>query len=381
MLKLILSLLLLPSFVAAQAGEEKDLSFTGLSYPITVEVKAGKETGEICYESPYSAAPEEDYDIVLLHGVMPNADMRLDIVAKPRTIFGAATRYEQTGFRRYPNGRFWAKFKAPALSLRPVKFTVTDMGLKSTSEMVIYATELLTQGDLKEGVAEPAEPAAPAEPAEPAAYVPAPELSVPANVPFKLVRRAGWRAKAPKQPYSTHAPYYFTLHHTQAHYPANFDAAVLEMQFIQDYHQNAKNWNDIGYHFLIDPQGTIFEGRPISVVGAHVLNRNTGNVGISIMGNYHPPAKDVFTARTQDSFVSVGRYVRNAYAVTPANFFAHRDIGASDCPGDNLYAKKNLLRDLVFNAEPRPVATDPSFEPTPAQAESLRELYRRLNGR
>ena len=111
-----------------------------------------------------------------------------------------------------------------------------------------------------------------------------------------------------------------------------------------------------------------------------MLNRNSGNVGISILGNYHPPSKDVFTPKTRDSFVTVARYVKDTYAVQVSSFFAHRDIGNSDCPGDNLYAKKGMLRDLIF----APAALDENLTPgnpvpTPAQAEALRALYNRLN--
>lgn len=373
MIKSLIALLFFPVFASAQSGGEKDLAFSGFYYPITVEIKAGKETGEICYESDFSAAPEKEYQVVLLQGVMP-ATVSLDIIAKSRSFFTADVRLEQTGFRRYPNGRFWARYKAPAPTSRPVKFTVTDLGLKSNSTLTLYATELLTEAELSGEALKEDEV-----PVSTAAYIPEADLFVPQSAPFTLVRRAAWQAKPPKEPYTRHAPYYFTLHHTQAHYPKTYDEAVLEMQFIQDFHQNGRGWNDIGYHFLIDPAGNIFEGRPINVMGAHVLSRNTGNVGISILGNYHPPSKDVFTPATQDSFVAVGQYVKDTYSVHISSFYAHREIGNTDCPGDNLYAKKNLLRDLIFTTGPQPVPADQDAPISPRQAQSLERLKNFLN--
>lgn len=371
MLKL-LAALLFSAVSAFAAGDEKDLAFPGLPYPITFAVNAAHKTGGVSYETRYSAEAEKDYDTVLLQGVMPDPNIRLEVAAKPKAFFLSGERYEQTGFRRYPNGRFWASYRAAAPTRQPVRLSVVDLGLtKLGRDLVIYSTELLRRGDLKEAVETSS-----------AAYVPPAELSVPDGAPFKLVRRAAWSAKPPKEPFSPHKPYYFTIHHTQGNYPRSYDEAVAEVQFIQDYHQNAKGWNDIGYHFLIDPAGDIFEGRPIGVVGAHVLNRNSGNVGISILGNYHPPSQDQFSPAAQSSFVSVARYVKDTYSVSVSSFYAHREIGKTDCPGDNLYAKKQLLSDLVFTPAMQSVPVTPAgAEVTPAQAEAVRALYDRLNGR
>lgn len=373
MIKLLLPLLLAPMLAYAQAGDEKDLVFAGQSYPLTLDVKA-KSDGQVSYEGRFSEAPDKDYDIVLLQGLMPEPDMRLDLLGKGRSFFSADVEYRQTGFRRFPNGRFWAKYKAPSTTHQPVKILVTDLGLKKNQSLVIYATELLTEGDLRERQT-PLEVST-------AAYVPEPDLFVPASAPFKLYRRADWKALPPKEPFSRHAPYFFTLHHTQAHYPKTFDDSVIEMQFIQDFHQNGRLWNDIAYHFLIDPAGNVFEGRPINVLGAHVKNRNTGNVGISIMGNYHPPARDKFTQLTQDAFVTVGRYVKDTYEIKASSFYAHRDIGNTDCPGDDLYAKMSFLRGLVYAPQqPRPVAAPVNHGTLPPepQAETLRQLLHYLN--
>lgn len=375
MIKLLLPLLLAPVLAYAQAGDEKDLVFTGQTYPLKLEVRA-KTSGQVSYQGRFSEAPAKDYDIVLLQGLMPEPDLRLDLHGKARSFFSADTEYRQTGFRRFPNGRFWARYQAPALSRQPVKITVTDLGLKNSQSLIIYATELLTEGELREKET-PVEVST-------AAYVPEPDLFVPQAAPFNLHRRAEWKAKPPKEAYTRHAPYFFTLHHTQAHYPATFDDAVIEMQFIQDFHQNGRGWNDIAYHFLIDPAGNVFEGRPINVLGSHVKNRNTGNVGISIMGNYHAPAHDKFTSLTQDSFVAVGRYVKDTYTINVSSFYAHRELGKTDCPGDDLYAKMSLLRGLVYAPQqPRPVevpAGQGQLPPEP-QAESLRQLLYYLETR
>jgi hypothetical protein len=54
---------------------------------------------------------------------------------------------------------------------------------------------------------------------------------------------------------------------------------------IQGFHQNGRGWIDIGYHFLIGPEGIIYQGRPENVRGAHATP-NTNKVGICLIGDY-----------------------------------------------------------------------------------------------
>lgn len=47
-----------------------------------------------------------------------------------------------------------------------------------------------------------------------------------------------------------------------------------------------RGFNDIGYHFLIDRDGTVSKGRPIEKTGAHVKGHNTGSIGVSLFGGF-----------------------------------------------------------------------------------------------
>ncbi len=363
----LLSLLLSPFLLhAVAAAQENPVIFNGLSYPIEAKLTEAQKEGSVFFETPYSEAPAAGYEIVLLQGEMPDPGVSVELVLKSRSFFSASARYGSESFRRFPNGRFWARYRVP-LTRQPLRISMVNRGVKSASSVTIYETELLLADEAKEE--------APAQPAGP--YVPDPELFFPEGGPFKLIRRAEWQAAPPTEPYTPHTPRYFTLHHTAARYPGNYEAAVAEMRFTQDFHQNGRGWIDISYHFLIDPAGNIFEGRPIKVLGAHVKNRNTANVGISIMGNFHPPKNDLFTGASQDSFISIGRYLKDTYEVPVSSFYAHRDIGSTNCPGDDLYAKKEMLRGLIFDpAQPQdlPVLPGGAPLPTPAQERSLRQL-------
>jgi len=372
-----LALLLLSAlFPAAVFADEIQARFKDTGYPIELQLPSPHKDGAVLLETSFSEAPSALYDTVLIQGSMPEPGITVDLVVKARTFFGGPARYRYESFRRFPDGRFWARYRVPA-SRQPLKFSVVASGARLPSSLSIYESELLTAGETREETAAVAVSTVP--------YVPDQALFYPAGGPFPLIRRAEWQAAPPKEPYTPHQPRYFTLHHTQGNYPATREAAFREIQFIQDYHQNAKGWIDIGYHFLIDPLGNIYEGRPIKVQGAHVLSHNESNIGISIMGNYHAPANNSFTDASRDSFVAVGRYLKDTYEVQVSSFYAHREIGNTDCPGDDLYARKGELRDLIFTpaVQPQSLPGDDAGAPalTPAQERSLRQLRQLLNAR
>ncbi len=369
-----LTLLLLLSAIlpARAASDEIAAKFKDLSYPIELQLPMPDKDGGVLFETSYSETPEVTYDTVLIQGQMPDPGVKVELAVKGRTFLNAPIRYSYDAFRRFPDGRFWARYTLPA-SRQPLKLSILASGSKAPSSLAIYESELFIAGKEQEILVS----------GSTVPYVIPDELFYPAGGPFPIIRRAEWQAAPPREPYTPHEPKAITLHHTQGNYPQTAAAGLNEVQFIQDYHQNAKKWIDIGYHFLVDPLGNIYEGRPIKVLGAHVSGHNTANIGISVMGNYHKPAHNVFTDKSKDSFVAVGRYILGTYDVSVSSFYAHRDIGNSDCPGDDLYARKGELRDLIFNPAPQSGPAVPADGPvlTPAQENSLRQLRLFLNSR
>lgn len=336
------------------AGQDA-VVFPGTAYPLRITLSPGEKTGDIIYQSPLSAAMRADYDTVLLQGEMPDPGVKPEIwVKSSRSLFKAYDQYKESAFKRFPNGRFWARFPVSPTK-QPLKLIIRSDGAKGGQLLTVYELEAGGAAVLKEAQDAAEEPSA----AGPAARDDAP-FNIEEAIPFTLVRRETWKAAPPKEPYIRHLPRAFTLHHTAGRAPKTRDEAIAEAQFIQDYHQNAKGWIDIGYHFLADPLGNIYEGRPMYAVGAHVLNRNTGNIGISVMGNHHPPASDQPSQRTIDSFVQAGRYLKDNFSIAVSSFHAHREIGATDCPGDILYAKMPLLKEMIYAGAP--AARPESFE-------------------
>jgi hypothetical protein len=80
-------------------------------------------------------------------------------------------------------------------------------------------------------------------------------------------------------------------------------AAITTCRVWQDFHMDAPDhgWNDIGYHFLVDARGRLYQGRRSDHLGAHVLNQNTGNIGFNFMQDgrrFHLTRRQKRTLRT-----------------------------------------------------------------------------------
>ena len=65
---------------------------------------------------------------------------------------------------------------------------------------------------------------------------------------------------------------------------------------IRRWHVSDRGWKDIGYHYLIDRDGKVAEGRPLAQIGAHVAGRNTGTIGIALFGGHGSAETDAFAA-------------------------------------------------------------------------------------
>ena len=80
------------------------------------------------------------------------------------------------------------------------------------------------------------------------------------------------------------------VHHSAGANEARDWAAVMRSIWVL--HVAGNGWNDIGYNFLIDPNGVIYEGRAggDGVIGAHFSGVNTGTMGVSMVGTFSSQA-------------------------------------------------------------------------------------------
>jgi hypothetical protein len=153
------------------------------------------------------------------------------------------------------------------------------------------------------------------------------------------------------------------VHHTVTQNQEADPAATVRAVYY--YHAVTRGWGDIGYNFLIDWHGNVYEGRygGRDVVAGHALQYNYGSLGVAVLGTY-----DAVDA-TQPSLDSLVRVIRErAPNVDPAgsgffvdkpnlpNICGHRDVLSTACPGDRLYARLPDIRCWVKAAGPITVA-------------------------
>ena len=107
---------------------------------------------------------------------------------------------------------------------------------------------------------------------------------------------------------------------------------------IREWHKT-KGWSDIGYHFVIMPDGHCEDGRPVNQPGAHCKagQRNFIGIGICLIGNFSdnevPKAQLV-------GLVNKVRQLMSTYKLRPADVELHRDVSgaATECPGSKFPA-------------------------------------------
>jgi hypothetical protein len=188
------------------------------------------------------------------------------------------------------------------------------------------------------------------------------------------------------------------IHHTVNANNYTRDQVPALLRGIYAYHVESRGWRDIGYNYLVDRFGRIWEGRyggvNRAVVGAHTLGFNEVSFAMSAIGNFdiaRPPAAVVaayarlfawklaiYNIRANNPRVLVkGRWL---HAIN-----GHRDVGQTACPGRYLYARipyiRNAARNIQLKAQkggvgstappppPSTTFTSPTQTPRPAKAQ------------
>lgn len=109
---------------------------------------------------------------------------------------------------------------------------------------------------------------------------------------------------------------------------------------IRTAHQS-NGWGDIGYHYIVDPFGQVWEGRPIAYQGAHVKDQNERNLGVLVLGNFEAQQPTSAQVAAVERFLVM--QMRN-YRVPVTRVNTHRELASTLCPGRNMQYAMNQLR-------------------------------------
>ena len=206
-----------------------------------------------------------------------------------------------------------------------------------------------------------------------------------------IISRAGWGAD---ESLRTCSPDYSNslvsaaVHHTASANGYSADAVSGIIRGFYAYHTRAvtaggRGWCDIGYNFLVDRFGRIFEGRAggitSTVVGAHTGGFNSRSTGVAAIGNYATEAPSAALVESISQLIawkfSVHHIVAGASVtlvsgggeskypagtvVTFPTIYGHRDAGLTSCPGGFLYDMLPAIRSRVANLANASVAASP----------------------
>jgi uncharacterized protein YgiM (DUF1202 family) len=171
-------------------------------------------------------------------------------------------------------------------------------------------------------------------------------------------------------------PSYKTVRHVIIHHSEtpSFRDPLVEIRSIHYYHAVTRGWGDIGYNYLVDFMGNVYEGRAggENVVGGHAFQYANGSAGVCTMGSFTrrtatPEAIAGLTWITAWAARNLDPLARNDFHETPnlPTVCGHRDVVNSTCPGDGLYADLPTIRGAVAEvlAGAKQVLQDPKFSP------------------
>jgi MYXO-CTERM domain-containing protein len=165
--------------------------------------------------------------------------------------------------------------------------------------------------------------------------------------------RSSWNARAATCSTSESYKSRITVHHTVT-YPDSGGSYEARIRAIQAFHMDGRGYCDIAYHVMVTLDGQLWEARPETVRGGHTGGQNTGNLGVSLIGCFHPtsdcsgigpnqPSADMVAATAQAIGTAALTF---GISISSATVMGHRDNPGQStaCPGDNVHGQLDAIR-------------------------------------
>jgi uncharacterized lipoprotein YddW (UPF0748 family) len=164
-----------------------------------------------------------------------------------------------------------------------------------------------------------------------------------------IIPRAGWQASEAR-PYKPQVPVRITVHHEGGRLLTDTADAARRLKNVQTWSMGKdRNWSDIPYHYLIAPDGTVYEGRnPLTVGETNTEYDPTGHLLICFLGNY---TEQKLSASSLDILIRLIAHFCKKYNIPPDTIATHRDHSRqTTCPGENIYSyfKDGYVKNAVI---------------------------------
>lgn len=168
------------------------------------------------------------------------------------------------------------------------------------------------------------------------------DFKFPENL--KVISQEDWGGSDNQKSKSLHEIERITLHHGGVQFEKEKDPAEY-LRDLQSWSRSEKNWIDIPYHFLIDLEGKIYEGRSMQYPGdTNTTYDPSGHLLICLIGNY-----EIQTVNTRqlDSIINLIVFFSNELNINPELIRGHKDYAETACPGMDFY--KYLENGYIVN--------------------------------
>lgn len=131
------------------------------------------------------------------------------------------------------------------------------------------------------------------------------------------------------------------------HCSATAEGKAFTTADIRRWHMSPpNNWRDIGYHYVIELDGSIHKGRPIEQIGAHAKGHNRYSIGICYVGGCAKDGKTPKDTRTPEQKQALTQLLTELHRQFPkATLHAHREFANKACPSFDCHADY----DYIFN--------------------------------
>lgn len=128
------------------------------------------------------------------------------------------------------------------------------------------------------------------------------------------------------------------------HCSATPEGRDVKTETIKDWHVNGNHWKDIGYHYVIELDGSIHKGRDEKEVGAHCAGQNTNSIGVCYIGGVEADGKTPKDTRTEAQKKSLLELLKKLKEKYPnATIHGHREFASKACPSfDAKYEYRGL---------------------------------------